>query len=466
MAFNFNAVQSEIQDKANIFAPTQGQVPTKSTTTKSNSPFSSPAPSSGSVSKAAVPVQAGVRGSGSGGAYNPAAVQKSYDGLSAGGFQGATDKIQGSITAASDSLQSKANEYGAKAATTADGYKLNDADLDKAASGDASAFSTVGSRLSKTAADPFEAFGGLSNDEIPTAASAVSKPSTFGDIYRPTAGSNYSGSENSLDSLLLRRNNQFRDVALQLGQSQEDLIGQNAKQQDELTASTREMLGQKYLAETTSAKDRLGVMSKGVIDAAKQKEIEEETRRKGLDSKALALEELAKLKPGQLEALKASGLERAGGLLDGVDLSDYLKLNTDVDYTDFLDEAGAGKFNRINSLLGTNSSILAPTKARADYDFDVNGANSFLASTVMGKQQAIDRENEMAAAAAAQAEAQRAQVAQAAEADRQRILKNQAEQAAKRKAIEDQERAYQEKLAMQRGAARQNPTNSELRRGI
>lgn len=398
MPFNFNAVNYQLDDKANIFAPAGG-AQSGATDSRSASNFgmgSMSAPSAGgSKSNVVGQSQAGKPASGSGGAYNPAAAQKVYDSAGTGDYKPATDKIGGTIADANTKLQEQANAYTAKADTTAAGFKLTNDQLNGAASGDDAAFQTVASRLSKTQPDQFEAFSGLKSDEIPTAASSVSKPSIFGDIYRPTAGADYTNGQNSLNSMQLRRSGDFRNVAAQLGQDQESLIANNAKQQDELTSSTREKLGKAYTDATGEARSTLNNMGETIIKTAKDQELADEARRQGLDVQALSKAEFEKLKPQIQASMKAAGLDRSMSYLDDPanfsELSKYLKLDTDVDYTDFMDEAGAGKYNRINSLLGNGNALISPTAKDDDYSFDVNGATSYIGGVTQGKRQEADR---------------------------------------------------------------------------
>lgn len=393
MAFNFTAVNNELQDKANIFAPTAAD-PNAPPATPGNTAFASAGGSSASTPHA--PAQAAAKvapGSGSGGSYNPAAAQAAFDGAGPGNYKPATDKIGGTIADANTKLQEAANSYTAKADTTAAGYKIDDATLGKAAEGDDSSFSAVGSRLSKTQPDQFEAFKGLGADEIPTAASAVSKPSVFGDIYRPTAGSDYTTGQNSLDSMQLRRSGDFRNVAMQLGSDQQALESNNAKQQDELTDSTRTRLGTAYGDATTDARSKLNNMGETIIKTAKDQEVADEARRQGLDVKSISAAEFEKLKPQILKTLADSGLTRENDYLNDpskFDLSSYITKNQDVDYTDFIDEKGAKNFNNINSLLGTGKSV-APTKAKADYSFDSGNAAKDIGIQLQGQRQAADR---------------------------------------------------------------------------
>lgn len=401
MAYVFNAVNDSLQDKANIFGGSAVAGGGEDAQQNANV-FQTSAPVTGSTagggsssSGGSAAMQGNKKGSGSGGSYNPAAAQKAYDAVGAGNFKPATDKIQGSVASSGQKLQDEANAYTTKADTTAAGYKVDDATLGKAADGDNTAYSTVAGRLSKAAPDQFEAFAGLGTDEIPTAANAVSKPSLFGDIYRPTAGADLTNGQNSLNSMQLRRSGEFRNIAQQLGAQQETVLSDNAKMQDELTDSTREKLNTAYTTETDSAKSKLNAMGETIITSAKDQEAADELRRQGLDPATLSKTEFDKLKPQILQGLQAAGLNRSTGYLDDpnnfAELSKYLTIDKDVDYTDFIDQSGADKYNRINGLLGNGSSIIAPTARDDDYSFDTNGAQSYIGTTIQGKRQADDR---------------------------------------------------------------------------
>jgi anti-sigma regulatory factor (Ser/Thr protein kinase) len=396
MAFNFNAVDSQLQDKANIFQPTGNDQNAAQSQNQGASTFNKTT-SGGTVSHTGTSSTnaQNPKGTGSGGSYNPVAAQAAFDAAGPGNFKPVTDKIGGTIANANAKLQEAANTYTKKADTTAAGYKIDNATLAKAAEGDDTSFSTVASRLSKTQPDQFEAFSGLKDEEIPTAANAVSKPSVFGDIYRPTAGADYSNGENKLNSMQLRRSGDFRAVAAQLGNDQAALEGNNAKQQDELTTATRDKLANAYTAATGEARSTLNNMGETIIKTAKDQELADEARRQGLDVKALTASEFEKLKPQILASMKAAGLDRSMSYLDDPnnfgDLSNYLKLDTDVDYTDFIDQGGADKYNRINSLLGNGGAVISPTEKDSDYSFDVNNARSYIDDTVHGKRQEADR---------------------------------------------------------------------------
>ena len=96
------------------------------------------------------------------------------------------------------------------------------------------------------------------------------------------------------------------------------------------------------------------------------------------------------------------------------DLSKFLKVNSgadDVAYTDFLDQAGADKFNRIEGLLGNGGKLMAPTQAGAQFAFDAKGAKDYLQSTITGRrsgeeQKIKDQMMQIQAAAEARAKEQ------------------------------------------------------------
>lgn len=407
MAYNFNAVNDSLQEKANIFAPSQGATDNNDGQQQNNvfqtsAPMTGGSPGSnggggvgGGAAKAVIQ-PGGVKGTGSGGAYNPSSAQKAYDTVNVDGYKSGTDKISGKITTAETKLQDEANAYTQKADETAETYKVDNDTLTKAADGSDAEYQKVAQRLSQTVPTQFDAFEGLKAEELPDQESAIAKPSLFGDIFNERKGSSYSAGDRRLNSMLLGRNDDFRNIALQLGGKQEQLYENNAKMQDELTETTRDKLNTAYTDATGQIRSTLNEMGEVIIKTAKDQEIADEARRQGLDVAKLSAAEFEKLKPQILAAMKAGGLDRSTKYLDDAsnygNLKDYLKLDTDVDYTDFIDQQGADKYNRIGGLLGRSGNVIAPTAKDDDYSFDQTGAQSYINSQTQGLRQAEDRD--------------------------------------------------------------------------
>lgn len=408
MAFQFNTINSALGQQ-NIFdpnAPSQqnGQMPQQSIFQTSGPSSQSSMPSGG------VPAPQSVQRSAPMVAPNQKAAV--YAGVKGTDTSKATGAIQTGIQNAQATLQAKANEFG----KTAEGLKsqngLGAATVSKAIAGDDKAFQETQTRLSQSGPKRIDAFKGLDDSELPTLSAPLQNENTWGEIFRPQAGANFTRGQSNYEDLLLGRNADFQNVARALQTQSEALTKQNTDMVDSETKKAQEMLDTDWKTQTDAIRGELSGGSKSILDALKAREAEEEAKRSGLDLSALTQAELSKLRPDIVQNLQAAGLGGWERLLDDPSitsgLKDYLSVNKDVNYQDLVSQDEADRFNRINSLLG-NGSLLTPGQgAGAQYNFDRNGANSFIDQVIRGRAEQTQRTlAEGRAAAAAQEEAAR-----------------------------------------------------------
>ncbi len=404
MAYLFNSINSQIDQKpkSNIFDPNaamaqgQAQQGGQSDVFQTSSASANAASSAGGAS--AMPPQARAPGSGSGGQTTALQKQKAWGSVAAPDASQQTGKISADISGANQKLQSEANAYQSRAASTAGGYSLDSATLKGAADGDQAAYGKAQARLAKTQPDQFEAFGGLKNSELPTGADAFRSPSGFGEVFRPSSGAGYSQGESQLNSMLLRRSPEFRQTAMQLVSDQDALGKASDTARVDETKKAQDMLGRAFTDATGAARSELKGYGEQVITDAKAREVAVELERAGIDPKTLSAAEFQKLAENFKSSAKGldPNSEQARSLkyLDNpsdFDLSKYVNIDKDVDFGEFIDEAGASKYNRVNALLGSQSPILQAGKASEAYSFDTEGARLDLGEQLRGKRQAEDR---------------------------------------------------------------------------
>ncbi len=394
--FKFNMVDQQLggdDGKANIFGGGDSAAP--EAPAGGPTAQSAPAPMSGGA-----PAPAGSGGGPQAAAKAPAAAGGGPSGVSQG-LRAASSKmklpdapfqrIQGELTGAANKLQTEANAYTQEATKTAGSFGLGKDVLESAAGGDEKAFGQVGQRLAKTQADPFKSFAGLGAD-TPTAANSLLDPAS---IYESASNNNYTAGQQRLDTALLRRNNDFKNIQSQLLGEQEELAKTSDKMAVDKTKEAREIVDKGYQGSTEEIREELGGMSEASVAGAKQKEIDEDIRRMGLDPRKIGREQYEKLAAQLRQDYAGAGSSLDGRALadldPGQDLSNYVNIDRDTDWREFVDESSAGRFNRINSLLGTGGEVLSPgAGGGSDFTMDQGGAVQALMNSARGKRQGKD----------------------------------------------------------------------------
>jgi hypothetical protein len=300
----------------------------------------------------------------------------------------ALEKAEGSLAKGSQQLQEQANAYGQKAQEASKGYGLDEATLAGAAEGKGAEYQKTAQRL-QGSAPLFEAFQAPEIENVQN----IQDP---GSLYRAESGPNYTAGQSRLDASFLRRNPEF--VA-----RQQDILAKNAALQKESqerakseTEKARALTGEAYGKETEALRGKIGGMSEDIVKSAKQKEIEEDARRAGIDPK-----EFAKKNTDQIKEMIRKDLSTADPrseqaralkfLADEYDLSDSVKIDKDTDWREFIGDPEAQKYNRLQGLLG-NADMLTPSAMGAgpDAEFDQQGAYRTIMDQLVGKRRAAD----------------------------------------------------------------------------
>lgn len=333
--------------------------------------------------------------------YNPQAASQAYASAakSIKMPSQALSQAEGSLATGSQQLQEQANAYNQKAQETAKGYQLDQDTLSKAASGDQAAYQKTSERLQGGGQRPetYEAFGGLST--LP-AIQNLRDPSS---LYRAESGPNYSAGQARFDASMLRRNPEFVAKQQELLAKGKALEGESSKRATEETEKARALLKGEQEKSTADIRAQLGGMGENLVSAAKAKEAAEDARRAGLDPKALAAENQQKIKDQIKEDLKyadpRSEQARALKFLEddySGDLSQYVNIDKDTDWREYLGAPEAEQYNRLQGLLGSGGQMLAaagPGGAGGDFDKDAFNRDAYrtILDQMQGKRQQQDR---------------------------------------------------------------------------
>lgn len=401
MAFSFNAITNALDGKTNIFDPNAGKANPQFGGAKPNDVFQTSTSSGASGAAGAAQVGGGPAAAptrqAAPPAVNPGLKQKAYAGVGSVDTSKQTGRIAGDIRSANDKLQAEADIYGQKASNEAAGYSLDPFTLEKAADGDAAAMSKTQARLAKSKADPFESFGGLKDEELPSSADALKNKDTYGEIFRPEATPNYGSGESRLQSMLMNRGSGFRAQAASLYGDQENFVKANDKAAIDKTKEANSFLDKAFSDATGEARTKLTGLSDEVTAAAQKKADAENIVRAGLDPKALSETEFKKLAEKlRTEFAGATGATgRSLKYLDdpsNFDLSSYINIDRQTDGSEFLDQAGADRFNRINGLLGNGKlATVSATGPGSQYAFDEAGAAAAIRAQMLGKRATEDQ---------------------------------------------------------------------------
>lgn len=406
MAFLFNGYQTSDdveQGKQNIFS--SGGTGTQAEGGNAGDQVEKTTIDGGSVPRETSQSSAGSSGQSSGksgnppsassGGYNPKSVQSAYSriGQSLQLPTQTLSKAQSDIQSGQQRLQEESNKYAAAGETAKQGYQLSQDTLKAAADGDKDAFQKTGERLT-AAAPQVDAFKGL-GEQIPN----IDNVKDNTKAYAPTAGPNYTAGQSRMDAALLRRNPEYLKIQQQLLADQAALRKENDTAVEEKTKAQTEALGTAYKDATSDIKGRLGLLGNEITDAAKAKESAEDQRRAGLDVNTIAQQEYAKLKDQIRQDLKTadprSQQYRSAQYLDSLKPEDlirqFVNVDRDTDWKEFIDQPGAERYNRIQGLLGS-SDMLTPSQmgAGADYAFDTGNAYRSILEAITGKRAAAD----------------------------------------------------------------------------
>lgn len=403
MAFLFNGYQTSDtadEQKQNIFgagAESQGgnvegsdKASIPKTTTEGASVSRGTSTTSGSNKSTGSAPSTSVQTS----SYNPKAVQSAYNRIGQT-LQLPTQslgKAQSAIQEGQQKLQDEANKYAAAGQSQAEGFKLDDTTIQQAAQGDKDAYAKTAERLNQ-AAPQTEAFKGLGS-EIPD----VGYVRDTGSAYRDTAGPNYTAGQSRLDAALLRRNPEYLRIQQQILSDANALGKANQTAIEEKTKAQDEMLKKAYQTSTDDIRGRIGGFAEEVTAAAKKREAEEDKRRGALDPAKIAADEYAKLKEKIRQDLATadprSQQYRSAQYLDSLnpaELAQYVNVDKDTDWQEFIDQAGADRYNRLQGLLGSNQMLTPSAKgAGADYAFDEGNAYRSILDQITGKRAAQD----------------------------------------------------------------------------
>lgn len=398
MSHAFGHIDSQLDEedgKANIFgsggdsgssSDSGGDTTGTGAFTTSSMDGSLSADPSGSNSQAAAP--------GAGG-YNPSDYSSAYnEGSKRMNPQQKLSSLGQKISTSQQKLQDDSNSYITGAQGKTKEFGIDDATLDSAVSGDDTAFQTTSGRLGKTKADLYDGFSGLKSEELPSV-QILRDPSQF---FAEDAGPDYTTGQSRFDGMMLRRNPEFMRIQRELLGQHSALEKDNDRLRDEKTTEARKIIDDGWDTATGDIRNRLGTRSQSVIDAAKQRELEEDTRRKSLDRGAIEKEKeeyVEKLMRQDVSSADPrSEQARAMSYLDeDFDFNGYFKFNDDTEYTDFIDDTGASKFNSVMKLLGKEDMISAGDGPSADYEFDEQGGYKALMDHVTGKRRGQDTSN-------------------------------------------------------------------------
>lgn len=408
MAFLFNGYSTNDADetgKQNIFSTDQGGGSQSDGGTgggqvekTSIDGGSVPRGTSGSSSGSATGGTGGAAAPATGG-YNPKAIQSAYSriGQSLQLPTQSIGKAQGQIQQGQQKLQEESNRYAAAGETAKEGYKLDQTVLQSAAAGDKDAYAKTAGRLTQ-AAPEVEAFKGL-GDELPD----VSQIRDNTKAYASEAGPNYTAGQSRLDAALLKRNPEYLRIQQQLLADQSALSKQNDEAITSKTDAQKAALQKAYGDSTADIKTRLGGLSNEIIDAAKGQETAEDQRRAGLDVNTISKQEYAKLKTKIQQDLKTadprSQQYRAAQYLDSLSpeqlLGQYVNIDKDTDWHEFVDQTGADRYNRVEGLLGSGNMLTpALSGPGADYAFDEGNAYRSILEQITGQRQAADQRSQ------------------------------------------------------------------------
>lgn len=396
MAFLFNGPASDTDEeegKQNIFAGEQaapsGQAPgaggaVEKTSTEGGNVSRETSSSSGGQAPAQK-VQAGSGG------YNPKAAQTSYQRL-AQQVQLPTQnlqKAQESVQAGQQQLQDEANKYAQAGQAQAQKLGASRETIEKAAGGEEGAYKEIAERLRSTTPQA-EAFGGIG---------AGPNVQNIRNLEQAYKGPGYTAGQRRFDAALLRRSPEFRKLQAQILGQQSALQKEAAEKQTSLTEAQQAALEAAQTGGVADIRSQLGGMATGITDKAKAAEAAEELKRAGMDPSTIGKEEYAKLKQQLMEdltkratpgSLQARSLQYLEGLDPG-DLGQYVNINKDVDYRDYLDQQEAEKYNRIQGLLGNQGELLQAGGGPGEaYSFNRGAAYQDILDQLTAKRGAAD----------------------------------------------------------------------------
>lgn len=419
MAFNFNSINQAL-GQTNIFDPkspvTQTGEAQQNLFQTSATPVSSPSPSGGSAS----PNPNAQSNSKNPLGYTPNSRAQVYAGIKGTDTTKAVGGIQTGIQGAQQKLQDRANEYGQAIETQKQGQVYDPSKINQAIQGDDKALQDLSGRMSQTLPKQAEAFKGLDDKELPTLADPLKYEQSWGEIFRPQAGPQYTAGQSNFEDLLLGRNNDFRKIAASLSADQDALGTKNDNMVKDETKKANDILTADWTNQNQAIRDQLTGSAKGLQAQWAEREAAEEARRARLDPNAIIGQEFEKIRPELQSVLKDGGLGGFQSALSGpgsYDLGQFLKINKDLNAQDFATAEDAAQFNRINALLGNGTGNIQAGKIAPDYDFDVRGAGMHISPIIQGKareQQQMQQMMQQAAEFEAQKAAQDKAAAEAA----------------------------------------------------
>lgn len=412
MAYLFNSLSDTGEDgeanKQNIFGgqqtdqgvtSTPGGTPGNDTIQKTSSTSAAPASSSagGSSSSPAQPAKKAAAG------YNPQAQSDAYA-SAASSMRMPTQSLnaaRGSLNAGEQALQEKANAYQSKAQDTAKGFELDKDTIAGAAAGSQDAYQKTAQRLSGKSPDLFGSFEGLGGGDQPN----IQNIRDPGSLYRAESGPNYSRGQSRFDAAMLRRNPEFIQQQQTLLGQEKALKEKNAKAQTDETKKAQDYLAQQYADSTKNIKDQLGGYANQIVSTARQKETAEDARRAALDPVQLGMKEQQELKQKIKEDLshadpRSAEYRSLKYLDDQYDLGNFVNVDRDTDWREFIDQGAASGYNRIQGLLGNADMLTASQSGPGDASsFNEKDAYQNILSQLQGKRSAADAEGQQKLAA-------------------------------------------------------------------
>ncbi len=322
--------------------------------------------------------------------------------LSKQGFQsmpGFVGNIQNESGATQKAQDSDVAAYNTAQANKGNGA-IGDYTLSRAGT-DPTAYATVATRLSNQTgpqADAYKPSTDLTTQEgkFNSDVSSLQDPYKLQNMLQLQGGSQYTAGMSALDRQLLGQNQGFQ-------QTRNNLIQQNQKLQATDTSNTANLQNQAqtnldaaYKAETDAIKANLAKQEAGIIDPLTAKAAAENAARQGL-TKTPDQTFVQTQSQNALQALIAQNPSLAQYLSGGagVDASKYFGVGGQVSASDYANAAQAAQYSKLQALLGNGgSTLLSGTGPSARETFDTQGFDQ-------------------AAMAAAQQEAQDAQLAAA-----------------------------------------------------
>jgi hypothetical protein len=303
-----------------------------------------------------------------------------------------TNRIKNDLTTADQKLQQEADSYMSTAKTDADGYKLDDAALDKAVAGDMDAQTRIKSGITAEKRD-YEDFIPQTKTEYEDVTNLGSSQGLNALLGKEARGQ-LSGREIAFDRSVLERSPEFIAIREALQGQQSALSEKAGGYKENKTTEAQKLIdesikGAKDFATTgLQTRDKtLREMNQSEADAinAERKKM----RESGVPQEAI--DRILGIK-GQLAA-EFDDTMRLDDLINSsdVDASKFLTFADDVGMNDMVDENEAIRFNNIMMLLGNGGqSVIAGKGAGDAYTLDERGVRDYVTGDAQNRRVGLD----------------------------------------------------------------------------